>query len=183
MQSTRELVDTVVAEGTLRAIVVRPGRREPARTIDHTRALVGRGLADDRHAARSRPRSRRQVTLVQAEHLPVVAALAGLDRVDPTDLRRNLVVAGLNLLSTKGRRVQVGDAILEVTGPCHPCSRMEETLGPGGFQAVRGHGGMTARVVVEGEFTVGDRVAVLPRADPEGPLGAPDAGSTGTNRA
>ncbi len=165
MTSTRALVDTVVAAGTVTAIVVRPGRRDPAHTLDHTRALVGRGLADDRHAARSRPRSPRQVTLLQAEHLPVIAALAGADHVDPVDLRRNLVVAGLNLLSAKERRLQVGDAVLEVTGPCHPCSRMEEALGPGGFQAMRGHGGMNARVVVAGDIAVGDRVAVLARDD------------------
>lgn len=162
--STRELVDTVVAEGEVTAIVVRPGRREPATTVVATTALVDRGLADDRHSVRTNPRSTRQVTLLQAEHLPVIASLAGLDTVDPRDLRRNLVVSGLNLLSAKGRRLQVGNAVLEVTGPCHPCSRMEEALGPGGFQAMRGHGGMNAKVVVEGEVAVASPVQVLPAA-------------------
>lgn len=169
MVSTRELVDTVVGHGRVDAIVVRPGRRVPATHVTHTRAVVDRGLAADRHSARARPRSIRQVTLLQAEHLPVIAALAGLDEVDPRDLRRNLVVRGLNLLAAKGRRLQVGDAVLEVTGPCHPCSRMEEALGPGGFQAMRGHGGMNARVVVDGDITVGDTVVVLDHDEPDRP--------------
>ena len=64
-------------------------------------ALVDRGLEGDRSAAKpaSRPGgSKRQVTLIQAEHLPLINAWTGRD-VAATDLRRNLVVSGVNLLA------------------------------------------------------------------------------------
>lgn len=98
---------------------------------------------------------KRQVTLIQAEHLSVIAALAGLETVTPEHLRRNVVVSGLALLALKDKRFRIGDVLLEGTGECHPCSRMEEAFGPGGYNAVRGHGGITARVLEGGLIEVG----------------------------
>jgi MOSC domain-containing protein YiiM len=135
-------------------IGLRPAPRAPLRAVDSTEAVVGEGLAGDRY----RHDGQRQVTLIQRKHLAAVAALVGLDALDPARLRRNLVVAGLNLLALKGRRFRVGAAVLEHTGPCEPCSRMEEALGPGGYNAMRGHGGITARVVEGGLIGVGDEV-------------------------
>ena len=65
-------------------------------------------------------------------------------------LRRNLVVCGVNLLALKGQCSGGGAALLEWGGECHPCSRMEEEFGPGGCNAVRGHGGIDAGVIEGG---------------------------------
>ncbi|TNM71334.1 MOSC domain-containing protein [Deinococcus radiopugnans ATCC 19172] len=112
---------------------------------------------------------RRQVTLIQAEHLPVIAALAGLEAVTPELLRRNIVVSGVALLALKDARFRIGEVVLEGTGECHPCSRMEENLGEGGYNAVRGHGGLTARVIVGGVIHEGDAVTPLPpEGEPQG---------------
>lgn len=128
--------------------------------VQQTEARAKIGLADDRLGQRGESElSTRQVTLIQAEHLPVIAQLAGA-RVDPAALRRNLVISGINLSALKNVRLRVGAALLELTGPCHPCSRMEEAIGPGGMAAMRGHGGMTARVVEGGAIRVGDPVQV-----------------------
>lgn len=144
--------------GRLTWIGVRPARRQPEQVVSEAMLEMGHGVAGDR--AGQRPGGRRQVTLIQAEHLPVLAALCGLPAVAPDWLRRNLVVAGINLLALRERRFRVGSAVLEGTGHCHPCARMEEVLGPGGLNAMRGHGGITARVVVGGVIRVGDAVDV-----------------------
>ncbi len=148
-------------DGRLEVIVVRSASREPARSIDATRAIARVGLADDRLGQRGESElSTRQVTLIQAEHLPVIAALARVERIDPVGLRRNLVVSGLNLSALKNAYVRVGEALLEIVGPCQPCSRMESAIGRGGYAAMRGHGGWTARVIEGGALRVGDAVRV-----------------------
>ena len=113
--------------------------------------------------ARPRPGGKHQITLLQHEYLPVLASVLGAPApLDPARLRRNLIVSGLNLLALKDRRVQIGDAvILEITGECHPCSRMKEELGPGGYNAMRGHGGLTARIEWGGRLRVGGAVRML----------------------
>lgn len=163
LSNLRELLDTVPQRGGLERILLRPARRATPHDVAGTEAVADRGLEGDRRAART-PRtgpSPRQVTLVQAEHLDVVGRLLGRDEpVDPALLRRNLVVRGIPLLALDGLRFRIGDAVLEGTGHCHPCSRMEEALGPGGYQAMRGHGGITATVVRSGTIDVGDVVEV-----------------------
>ena len=88
----------------------------------------------------------------------MIARLAQVQAVDAVGLRRNLVISGINLQALKNARLQVGAALLEIVGPCQPCSRMEEAIGPGGYAAMRGHGGMTARVISGGAIRVGDAV-------------------------
>jgi MOSC domain-containing protein YiiM len=140
--------------GSLAWIGLRPERRMPMRMVTETRAIAGQGLEGDH---RRRP-GKREVTLIQWEHLPAIAALAGREAVDPAWLRRNLAVAGMPLVSLIGARFRVGDALFEGAGHCQPCSRMEEVLGAGGYNAMRGHGGIVARVVVSGRVWLGAAV-------------------------
>ncbi|MBC7923544.1 MAG: MOSC domain-containing protein [Ferruginibacter sp.] len=153
-----KLLGALPRAGEVVWIGLRPARRAPMRVVSEAEARPGEGLVGDRFSGT--PDSIRQVTLIQAEHLPAVASLAGLPEVDPALLRRNLVIKGINLLALKEQRFWVGEALLETTGLCHPCSRMEEALGEGGYNAVRGHGGITARVLRGGPIRLGDAVSV-----------------------
>jgi MOSC domain-containing protein YiiM len=163
MKTIRDLNAPPQVQGRIEAIIVRGASRAPARRVEATHALARIGLADDRLGTRGEAElSTRQVTLIQAEHLSVIAQLARVGEIDPLGLRRNLVVSGINLVALRNAKVRVGEALLEIVGPCQPCSRMEETIGPGGYAAMRGHGGMTARVLESGAIRVGDAVRVEP---------------------
>ena len=151
--------------GALEWIGIRPERRAPLLALTRVEAIVGIGLAGDHYA--SKTDGKRQVTLIQQEHLDVVANMLGKSEVLPATLRRNLVVSGINLYALRNTRFRIGSVLLEGSGPCEPCSRMEEVLGTGGYNAMRGHGGITARVIEGGELCIADRVeAASPDATP-----------------
>ena len=159
MSPLQELLAAVPQQGRVRWLGVRPQARGAMLELDAVEARREAGLTGDH--ARPGPRNARQVTLIQWEHLAVVSALLGHE-IAPADLRRNIAVSGINLFSLKGRRFHIGQALLETTGWCQPCARLEERLGPGTFQAMRGHGGITARVIAGGVIRLDDHVRIEP---------------------
>ena len=157
--SLRRLMARFPRAGRLDWIGLRPRSRVPVLVVQSAEASCDRGLVGDRHLERGGG-GKRQVTLIQAEHIVAVARMIGRDNIDPGILRRNLVVSGINLLALKDHEFRIGAAAFRFTGPCHPCSRMEEALGHGGYNALRGHGGITAAVTNGGAVRVGDSVEV-----------------------
>lgn len=152
MSDLHDMMARVAQTGRVAWIGLRPARR--AGMLSRIEGRIGPdGLEGDHGRA-----GRRAVTLLQAEHLAAIGAFLGRDAVTPDLLRRNIVVSGLNLAGLKGRDVRLGGAVLRVTGICAPCSRMEEAFGPGGYSAVRGHGGWCAEVVTPGPVATGDPV-------------------------
>ena len=154
--SLAEMMARTAGPGRIEAIYLRAARREVTDMVQ--KANVGEAGLEGDHA----PAGKRAITLIQAEHLPVVAALAKRETIDAGELRRNIIVSGLNLLAFRKHKITLGAVTLEITGPCPPCSRMEEVLGFGGYTAMRGHGGVYASVFEGGTMRVGD--AVMPVA-------------------
>lgn len=147
--------------GRLQWIGLRTARDVPMRAVEVVDVVPITGLVGDRYLGGS---GKRAVTLIQAEHLPAIAALSGHAQVEPALLRRNLVVSGIPLIALREQRFWIGEVLLEGTGECDPCSRMEAALGPGGYNAMRGHGGLTACVLEGGRIQLGDAVTVEPVA-------------------
>ncbi len=149
--------------GRVEWIGLRPARAEPMRETDAADAIAGKGLVGDRYMLSNNGggSGKRGITLIQAEHLPAIAQLSGHASVAPVQLRRNLVIAGIPLIALKDRRFRIGEVLLQGTGPCDPCSQMEAALGPGGYNAMRGMGGICARIVEGGTIRRGDAVIAL----------------------
>jgi MOSC domain-containing protein YiiM len=152
----KELMQRLSKPGAVASISVRPQRLEPPVVLDQVRAIEKKGLEGDRSKG-----GNRQVTFIQKEHMAAVASFLGKSSLEFTVTRRNILVEGINLLSLKGKLFQIGEAVFEYSGECHPCSRMEEALGEGGYNAMRGHGGITAKIIKSGLISNGDSVSAI----------------------
>jgi MOSC domain-containing protein YiiM len=153
------LLDGPLRPGRVAWTGLRPARHATMLTPPALRLTPEDGAVGDHYS--SRTGAARGVTLIEQECLAAIFSYLGQHPPDPLLLRRNIVTAGINLDALRERRFRVGTAVLEHTGTCHPCSRMEALLGSGGYNAVRGRGGITARVLEGGTVAPGDTVVRL----------------------
>jgi len=156
MADLARLLATHAGAGRVDWIGLRPERLAPLCPVERAQ-LTFSGLAGDHARA-----GKRALTLIQGEHLGVIAALAGVGPIAPERLRRNLVVTGINLTALRHATLRIGAALVAITAPCTPCSRMETEIGTGGYNAMRGHGGWGAEVLEEGEIALAVAVFPLP---------------------
>jgi MOSC domain-containing protein YiiM len=150
-----------VAVGRLLGIARHDRPRGPMETVDAVDVTEREGVRGDFRGALKPGRNKRQVTIMAAECWR--DALAELRQPIAWELRRvNLLVEGLRLEGTTGGRVRFASGlVLEITGECDPCSRMEEIC-PGLKAALLPHwrGGITTRVIAGGHIAVGDEVRI-----------------------
>lgn len=159
MQKIVELKQHFPNPGKVEWIGVRPYKGSAMLEQTCVQTITESGLEGDKVG--QCPGGKRQVTLIQAEYISVIQSLLPDLHVNYAGLRRNIAISGVNLNALKDCLIHVGQARLVVTGFCHPCSKLEERLGQGVFNALRGHGGLTARVIESGKISLGDPLHVL----------------------
>ncbi len=149
--------------GVVTSLHVCPGHRRPMRPVDPAVLVDDCGLDGDRHA---KPKSRRQVLLIEAEILDT------LD-LEPGQVKENITTRGIALGSLSvNTRLLVGDsAELWITGPCAPCRRMDE-IREGLQEELRGRRGVLAWVKHGGSIHLGDRIESRPPATRNGEDGS-----------
>ncbi|MEM7078242.1 MAG: MOSC domain-containing protein [Pseudomonadota bacterium] len=158
MQTLAELMQILPQQGRVCWIGLRPDKGAPVKRVATVDVSLEQGLVGDRYAKTG---GNRQVTLIQEEHLTALASMLKRPDLGPEILRRNIVVSGINLLALKDKQFRIGAVLLEYTAPCHPCSKMETILGPGGYNAMRGHGGICAKVISAGRISTDDPVRMV----------------------
>lgn len=143
--------------GWVTNIYLRPSSRTPVKEVTAAEAHIGKGLAGD-HARGGN----RQITLIENEAWQ--AALNDLGRKDlpPAGRRANVVVEGLSLAEAIGKRLQVGDCIVDVVAELRPCKLMEDVT-PGLMHALEPEcrGGAYGRIVQSGRIETGAPVALV----------------------
>ena len=95
----KDLVRIIPQKGKVEWIGIRSKKKKDLSVVESIKVHEGTGLVGD-HFKRSSS-GKRQVTLIQQEHLNAISSILGKKRINPKLTRRNIVVSGINLLSLK----------------------------------------------------------------------------------
>ena len=144
-----------IKQGKIVSLRLCVGSRDPMEEVDQAVVLAGKGIEGDRHLRSDGVRSRRQILLMDRETLSRF-------QLDDGVIRENITVEGLELSSlADGDRVSVGlEVVLQITGECEPCSRMDE-IRQGLQVELKGQRGMLAYAESGGTISVGDSITVI----------------------
>ena len=130
------------------------GSREPMKEVTQANFITGQGMQGDRHLRSDGLRAKRQVLIMDVETLNHFG-------LEPGQVRENVTLEGLDLSTiSAGDRVSLGaDVVLEITGDCEPCARMDE-IRPGLKEEIDGKRGVLAFVEKGGVVSIGSEVGV-----------------------
>jgi len=141
----------------IKSIIIRPQKKLPPVHVDVAEITL-EGISGDHYA---KPEGNRQVTLIADDDVAAVAAAVGFHGDAHLACRRNIMVDTFPEDDLAGKIVGLGDdVVLEITGYCSPCKRMEENLGEGAMDAFEKKAGWTAKVIKDGQISVGDKFYV-----------------------
>ena len=134
--------------GTIKHLFIKPGHREDMISVESIHAVQHKGIEGDA----SFGRSKRQILIISQKVLEAYGLMPG-------DLRENITVSKLDVSSIPAEaRLYIGDVVLEVTGDCNPCDRLEE-LRIGLMDEIQGNRGILARVIEPGVINVGQTIS------------------------
>jgi MOSC domain-containing protein YiiM len=126
-----------------------PAGDSPICEVDEIECLAGRGIRGDRYLDH-KPDYKGQITFFEWEtHLNLCAELDIHDK-GPETYRRNVIVSGVNLHSLIGQEFVIQGVHFRGTEEASPCLWMNQAFGPGAEAALKGRGGLRARILNDG---------------------------------
>jgi MOSC domain-containing protein YiiM len=124
--------------------------RFPMEEVEEAEAIADKGFRGCIHGRRG---SKRQVLLMDRETLEQF-------KIEPGAVKENITTRGIDFQTlAAGQTLRIGESLLEITGPCDPCPRMDE-IRMGLQTGLRGRRGWLCRVVEPGIIRPGDPIEV-----------------------
>jgi MOSC domain-containing protein YiiM len=129
--------------------------------VEAVRTIEGRGIEGDRYCEGTgfwTPYGDVcEVTLISSEDLEGIESELGI-RVKNGEHRRNIITRGIRLEGLRGRKFRIGETVLEYDRPRPPCRHIQDLTEPGMTRALKGRGGICARVIEGGMIRTQDAI-------------------------
>jgi len=123
--------------------------------VETIECVAGRGVRGDRFFD-YRADYKGQITFFSIDVFEEVCKKLGVGDKNPGEARRNVVTSGIDLNSLIGRKFELQGVLFEGICECNPCYWMDSAIGPGAEQALRGSGGLRARILTDGTLRVSE---------------------------
>jgi MOSC domain-containing protein YiiM len=133
----------------------KPSGDDPMIAIAHMECIAGKGISGDRFFD-YKPDYKGQITFFDYAVYEALRKRYPEVSFPPSAFRRNVLTAGIDLNSLVGQRFRIGEVVFEGTEECRPCYWMDEAIGPGAEDALKGRGGLRAKILTSGKLTVGE---------------------------
>lgn len=144
--------------GKVLGIATRLKTKAPMETCNKASVLFETGVGSD---SRGLKKGNRQVTVLSKESWDDVCVELN-QTISWTIRRANLLVSGLELENTTGSHLKIGSCLLKITGELIPCNRMDEQVdGLTETLATNWRGGVTCKIIEEGEVNLNDKVLLI----------------------
>lgn len=122
--------------------------------VEQVECVAGKGLLGDRYFAHKED-YHGQVTFIDQAVIDTVKAHVKREDLDPSVLRRNIVLSGVDLNSLIGRRFSLSGVEFSGSEECSPCRWMNVVAGDGAEQVMKERGGLRCRILSDGTLSKG----------------------------
>lgn len=132
----------------------KPRGNHPIVTCESVECVAGKGLSGDRYFGYKED-FKGQISFFDWALFEQMKIDFNQPDLDPSVMRRNVLVDGLQLNSLIGKKFSLGGVVFSGSEECAPCYWMDEAVGPGAEEYMKGRGGLRARIVTSGVLSVG----------------------------
>ena len=151
--------------GTVEYIHIASEASKPMTALSEAEIVEGKGIEGDRYANKigyysDHPEPGRHVTLIEIEVLDDIAQQLGVPFA-PHESRRNITTRGIELNPLVGKKIQIGNVVLDVIRFCDPCAYLQAMLGKQVLQPLVDRAGLRCDIITGGQIRVGDQITVL----------------------
>ena len=128
--------------------------------VDHIEVLANKGIIGDRHFSEyNDPYC--QLSLIESENIDYYNSKYGLD-IPYLNFRRNIITQGIRLNDLIGKKIQIGQVLLEGIDLCRPCKHLTEILNQDNIiKEFLRRGGLRCQILSSSKINVGDNIKIL----------------------
>ncbi len=126
-----------------------PPGQNPVVEVDTLDCVAGQGIRGDRFFG-FKPDYKGQITFFAFETYRDLCERLGTHHRTPAVFRRNVITRGVDLNQLVGEKFEIQGIEFQGVTECSPCHWMNQAFAPGAENALRGRGGLRARILTDG---------------------------------